>query len=82
MTSEARNDDKLDCLVGFVVELEQGVWLCDGDSDPSRTLVREHATVYPTSKAATDALCVARTFRRFRSATIKPNAEHDTRHEA
>ena len=55
----------------FIVTLESGVWLCDEDGDPGRTLVRESATRYARLSAATAALDAARACRDFPDATIE-----------
>jgi hypothetical protein len=58
------------------VELEKGVWLCDGDGDcdgdcgPARTLLKENATDYSTMRCALQALEDARTFRPFKNAVV------------
>lgn len=54
----------------FIVELEQGVWLTDGEGDPPRTLREENATRYDSMIEAARALTDARTFRPFKNATI------------
>ena len=48
----------------FVVELEPGVWLSDGDGDPPRTLARANALQLPAT-AAVQAAVRARRYRRF-----------------
>ena len=60
-------------LLGYIVELEAGVWLCDAIvGDPGRTLVLESATVYHGIREAEDALDIAKTFRGFYKHRIKP----------
>ena len=54
----------------WVVELESGVWLSDGDGDPPRTLVIASAQTYETYQYAIDALKWAREFRAFPGARI------------
>ncbi len=57
--------------MAIVVELEPAVWLCDGDGDPSRTLVIENAAQYPDVKTAVAALTAARTYRPFSGAELQ-----------
>jgi len=53
----AEHSAATDCdSVGWVVELESGVWLLAADTDPSRTLVLEHATRWNTERAARRAM--------------------------
>lgn len=52
------------------VELEKGVWLADGQGDPSRTLDENNAKDFASIKEATKALTRARTFRPFENAII------------
>ena len=54
----------------WIVELEPGVWLADGDGDPPRTLVRENAKRFGTYQKALLALDVARRWKPFENATI------------
>ena len=54
-----------------IVQLDSGVWLCKGDSDPSRTLVKGNATVYPSELAAVRALRKARKYRPFLRAELQ-----------
>ena len=57
------------------VLLEEGVWLAEGDGDPPRTLVEEHAQEFKTMKDAVKALTVARKFRPFKDAAIVSRCE-------
>ena len=73
----------------WVVELEPGVWLTDGDGDPSRTLDENYAKRFYSRRWAKMALTDARAFRRkFINAKIyKPNPTgqgmtHETGKEA
>lgn len=54
----------------WIVELESGVWLADGDGDPPRTIVIASAQTYETEQYAIDALRWARGFRPFSRARI------------
>lgn len=55
----------------FIVQLEPGVWLADGEGDPPRTLDRQQAEPYATPASAGRALLHARKFRPFDSARIE-----------
>ena len=60
-------------LLGFVVELQPGCWLCDEiEGDPGRTLKLEHATRYPGIREAEDALTIAKTYRHWVEHNIRP----------
>jgi hypothetical protein len=60
-------------LLGFVVELEPGVWLCDEvHGDPGRTLVLETATRYMTLSKAEAAMDIAKTYRVWPNHAIRP----------
>lgn len=60
------------CL-GFVVELEPGVWLCDEiEGDPGRTLVLDNATRYPTLLLAEAGIDRAKKYRTFCNHDIRP----------
>lgn len=52
------------------VELEQGVWIVDGDGDPPRTLKQEHAKDFNTLREAMIALNQARLYRPFPNALV------------
>ena len=54
----------------WIVKLEPGVWLADGDGDPPRTLVRDNAKRFSTYQTAWLALDEARRWRPFEKATI------------
>lgn len=56
---------------GYIVELEPGVWLAEGDGDPPRTLRRENAKIHPTKTAAGESLYSVRDYRKFKSAKIE-----------
>lgn len=53
------------------VQLEKGVWLADGDGDPSRTLVEENAKEFNSNDKAIRALSKARKYRSFKNAVIQ-----------
>ena len=57
---------------GWVIELENGVWLVSADADPSRTLVLKNATRWPTERSARRAMSRVRKncSRKFASARI------------
>jgi hypothetical protein len=60
----------------WIVKLESGVWLANGDGDPPRTIVCANARAFPTYHAAESGLWLARTFRPFADAEItEVNAE-------
>ena len=62
-----------DALLGFVVELEPGVWLCDEvQGDPGRTLVLETSTRYRTLRKAEAAMDRAKTYRVWHNHAIRP----------
>ena len=52
------------------VELENGVWLAEGEGDPPRTLDPDNARLFWPREKAEDALKDARRFRPFESAKI------------
>lgn len=54
----------------MIIELEEGVWLADGEGDPPRTLVMENAKDFANMKEATEALAKARKSRPFIGARI------------
>jgi hypothetical protein len=62
--------EKGDGAAGYIVELQQGCWLCDGEGDPARTLVRENAAFYQTVADAQRMLEHARVYRPFGSAKV------------
>lgn len=68
-------------MKAWIVELEPGVWLTDGDGDPSRTLVEDNAKRFFSRRWAKMALTNARKFRRkFINARIyTPNPKIDGR---
>jgi len=55
----------------WIIELEKGVYLDDGDGDPPRTCVREYCRRFDTLAAAHEALKDARRYREFRDALIR-----------
>lgn len=57
---------------GFIVELQEGCWLCRVQGDPGRTLVRDNARVYGRWQDARCALTWAQKYRPFRNAQIIP----------
>ena len=52
------------------IELEQGVWLADGEGDPPRTVLEDHAREFKTMKEAVKALIAARKYKPFECAQI------------
>ena len=54
----------------YIVELEFGIYLADGDGNPSRTLDRMYAARFETVKNAKDALDCAREYLLFPRADI------------
>lgn len=54
----------------YVVKLDDGVWLSDGEGDPARTLVFENAKRFRTNRQGVIALQKARQFRPFRRAEV------------
>lgn len=52
------------------IELEEGVWLCDGEGDPSMTIVEDWAKSFNSEKEARAALTEARKFRPFKNAQL------------
>lgn len=52
----------------YIVILEPGVFLADGEGDPPRVCDIRNAKVFPSLKAATSALADARKFRPFECA--------------
>lgn len=54
----------------MVVELEEGVWLADGEGDPARTTIPENAKVFGSIKEACLALSAARNYRPFGKAVV------------
>lgn len=54
----------------FVVKLQDGCWLADGEGDPPRTLVLSNARRFTTRLKAGRALNDARKYRPFRRAEI------------
>ncbi len=53
------------------VQLETGVWLADGDGDPSRTLIEENAKEFDSKKEALIALTKARKYSPFKNAVLQ-----------
>jgi len=54
----------------YIVELEPGVFICETDGDPGRTLVRKNAQVFKDMRAAGRALTAAREYRPFANASF------------
>jgi hypothetical protein len=52
------------------VELENGVWLAEGEGDPPRTLKEENARQFESIKSACYALIEARKHRPFKNAVV------------
>lgn len=59
-------------IAGWIVELEPGCWLAPWDGDPGRTLVKDCAKVFPSKKAAEDALDRASDFREWTRPALVP----------
>ena len=57
-------------VAGYVVELEDGVWIAPWEGDPGRTLVLEHADIFPTGELAYKALAKACRYRNFTGAKV------------
>ena len=57
--------------VELYVELEEGVYLTDGDGDPPRTLVLEYALIFGDIRDAWKALLKAKTYRPFKDSLIR-----------
>ncbi len=55
----------------WIIELEQGVYLAEGEGDPPRTLQRDFAARYRSAAKAATALRNARKFRPFADAIIR-----------
>jgi hypothetical protein len=55
----------------FIVRLETGVWLAEGEGDPPRTLVESSARRFDTHKQARTALTDARLYRAFPRASVR-----------
>ena len=58
-------------MAKYIVKLEDGVWLADGDGDPPRTIVRDSAKRFDTFEDAAMALGAAKRIRPFRNAEIE-----------
>ena len=56
--------------MSFLVEIEEGVWLTDGEGDPPRTLDAQFAKPFESQSDATAAIEEARRFRPFKSPRI------------
>lgn len=54
----------------MIIQLEESVWLADGEGGPSRTLVVENAKKFDAMDEAIKALAEARKFRPFEEAEI------------
>lgn len=59
----------------WVVQLEEGCWLADGNGDPGRTLVFANARRFSTHAEASWELKRARRWRRFEAARILPTVD-------
>lgn len=56
----------------FIVTLEPGVWLAEGEGDPARTLDREKAKPFSRFKDAKQAIGGARQYHSFPDARVEP----------
>lgn len=67
-------------MARWIVELEPGVFLADGDGDPPRTLDSTTAREFQTHPSACRGLSGARAYRPFQGArvTLGPNSEDDS----
>jgi len=67
---------------GVVVELEPGCWIAPWSGDPGRTTVKRKARVYKSWRGARIALGLARKYRPFKNAAIRPifHIEKDDSH--
>ena len=54
----------------YIVELEKGVWLAEGNGDPPRTLKKENAKQFKQKNWAKRGLKIARKYRPFLKAKI------------
>lgn len=59
------------CCVKYIVELECGVWLANGEGDPARTTIRDNALEFDSQGEAFMALIGARRYRKFNGALIR-----------
>lgn len=57
-------------MTAYIVELENGVWLADGDGDPCRTTIKENAKQYEKFSNAKRGLSNARYYKPFANARI------------
>lgn len=72
-TGQAANSGTSEC-VGWVVQIEPGVWLAPWRGDPGRTLVLENAKRFKSAHAGECALRTARRWRPFKGAFVyQPN---------
>lgn len=58
----------------YIVQLEEGVWLADGEGDPCLTLVKENAKRYGKFSNAKQGLSNARAYKPFANARIFESA--------
>ena len=65
----------------YIVELERGVYLADGDGDPPITLDVRHARIFNTYSSAFSGLVYARSFRTFEDASVKMMTADNVRDE-
>ena len=55
----------------YIVELECGVWLANGQGDPARTCDKSHAARFTLKQQAMRAMNAAKSFRPFFNATLE-----------
>ena len=67
----------LDSNCDWIVELEPGVWLTEGDGDPPRTKNKSAAHRYPDRSPACGALLRARLYRPFKNAILRGIRKND-----
>lgn len=58
--------------IEYVVEIDEGCWLCDVEGDPGRTLVIENAQRFKSVEDAENEVEIARTYRLLRNVHIYP----------
>lgn len=57
-------------MPNWIIELEPGVWLTEGEGDPPRTLVKANAVSWMNTLAAMKALNAAKAYHTFPNAKI------------
>ena len=73
LTEDVPTDNLYPDTLGFIVQLEPEVWLCDEiEGDPGRTTVLSNATVYMTLQLAEEGLNRAKKYRIWPDHAILP----------